>query len=96
MSRLTKIMLALLIINSVASVLFRSGIVNISSFPGLYIVFPLAAVFYGMFLICWMLQKITAESDADARAHHDPAEPAEHPSNVQSLHNHDHHESVAA
>jgi ABC-type nickel/cobalt efflux system permease component RcnA len=89
-------MLALMIINSVASVLFLTGIVNITSFPGLYVVFPLAAVFYGMFLICWMLQKIAAESDAEARAHHDPAVPTEHPHNVQSLHNHDHHESIAA
>ena len=69
MSRLTKIMLGLTVINSVASALFLTGIVNISSVPGLYVVFPLAAIFYGMFLICWMLEKDVAEFDAE---HHLP------------------------
>ena len=96
MSRLTKIMLALLIINSIASVLFLTGIVNINGFPGLYVVFPLAAVFYGMFLICWMLQKNVAAFDTEERTHHNLVLPAKHPRNVQSLHDHDHHESIAA
>ena len=96
MSRLTKIMLALMIINSVASVLFLTGIINISSFPGLYVVFPLAAVCYGMFLICWMLQKHVAAFDTEERAHHDLAPLTEYPHNVQPLHDHDHHESIAA
>ena len=96
MNRLTKIMLALLIINSVGSVLFLTDIVNISSYPALYIVFPLAAVFYGMFIICWMLQKHVAAFDTEERAHHNLVLPAKHPRNVQSLHDHDHHESIAA
>ena len=96
MNRLTKTMLALLIINSVGSVLFLTDIVNISSYPGLYIVFPLAAVFYGMFIICWMLQKHVTAFDTEERTHHNLVLPAKHPQNVQSLHDHDHHESIAA
>lgn len=96
MSRLTKTMLGLLISNSIASLLFLTGIVNINRFPGLYVVFPLAAVFYGMFLICWMLQKNVAAFDTEERAHQDHAGPVEFPQNVQSLHDHDHHESIAA
>ena len=92
MSRVTKIMLALTVINSVASVLFLTGIVNVSSLPGLYVVFPLAAILYGMFLICRMLEKDVAEFDAE---HHDHA-PEVYPDNIEPLHDHDHHESIAA
>jgi ABC-type nickel/cobalt efflux system permease component RcnA len=93
MSRLTKTMLALLIINIVASVLFLTGLVNVSFFPGLYVVFPLVAIFYGMFLICWMLEKDVVEFDAE---HHKHVAPEEHPHNIESLHDHDHHEQIAA
>jgi hypothetical protein len=95
MSRPTKIMLGLTIINLIASALFLPGIVNISGFPGLYIVFPLAAVFYGMFLICRMIQKDVAEFDAEQRAHQNHAS-EELPNNIEHLHEHDHHESIAA
>ncbi|HTV75704.1 MAG TPA: hypothetical protein VMD57_01810 [Candidatus Baltobacteraceae bacterium] len=93
MSRLTKIMLELTVINSVASALFLTGIINVSAAPGLYVVFPLAAVSYGMFLICRMLQKDVVEFDAEHRAH---TAPDIHPHNVEHLHGHDHHESIAA
>lgn len=93
MSRLTKIMLGLTVINSVASALFLTGIINVSAAPGLYVVFPLAAVFYGMFLICRMLEKDVVEFDAEHCGH---AAPEIHPHNVESLHGHDHHESIAA
>jgi hypothetical protein len=46
-------------------------------------------------LICRMLQKDVAEFDAEQRAHQNHA-PEEHPHNVESLHDHDHHESIAA
>jgi ABC-type nickel/cobalt efflux system permease component RcnA len=95
MSTLTKTMLGLTIVNAIASALFLTGIVNISGAPGLYVVFPLAAICYGMFLICRMLQKDVAEFDAEQRAHQNHA-PEEHPHNVESLHDHDHHESIAA
>ena len=96
MSKLTKIMLDLLIINSVASALFLTGIVNVSAVPGFYVVFPLAAIFYGLFVICRALDKEIAAFDAEQRAHHGPAGPGEHPDNVEFLHDRDHHESIAA
>jgi len=96
MSRLTKIMLDMLFINSVASALFLTGMVDVSDVPGLYVVFPLAAVFYGLFLVCLALDKEVAAFDADEHTHHDYAAPLEHPHNVESLHNHEHREPVAA
>jgi ABC-type nickel/cobalt efflux system permease component RcnA len=96
MSRLTKIMLGLMIVNAVASVLITANIVNDSKFPGLDVVFPLTAVFYGMFMICRMLQKDIAEFDAEQRSHHDHASPHIHSQSVESFHNHGHHESMRA
>jgi ABC-type nickel/cobalt efflux system permease component RcnA len=89
-------MLALLIVNTAASVLFLTGIVDVSAAPGLYVVFPLVATFYGAFLICLALDKEVARFDADAHTHHDHAAPEIHPHNVEHLHDHDHPESLAA
>ncbi|HTX22302.1 MAG TPA: hypothetical protein VMD27_10675 [Candidatus Aquilonibacter sp.] len=58
-------MLELTIINCVTSALFLTGIVNVSDAPGFYVTFPLAAILYGMFLICRMLQKDVVEFDAE-------------------------------
>ncbi len=96
MSRLTKIMLVLLVVNAAASALFLTGAVNVSAAPGLYLVFPLAAIFYGAFLICLALDKEVAKFDAEQRAPHDHIAPEIHPHNVESLREHDHHESIAA
>ena len=96
MSRLTKFMLWLLVINVIASALFLTGIVNVSLLPGLYVVFPLAAIFYGMFLICRMLEKDVAQFDAEHSAHQAHIETEAHPHNVEALHHHDHHEEIAA
>jgi hypothetical protein len=96
MSRLTKIMFGLMMVNGVASALFLTGVVDVSSVPGFYVVFPLTTVFYGMFLICRMLQKDVAAFDAEQRASHDRAAPEEHPRNVDFLHNHERPESIAA
>jgi len=86
----------LLIISSVATVLFLTGIVDVSDVPGFYVVFPMAAIFYGLFVICLALDKEVGRFNAEQRAHHDHAAPDIHPHNVQSLHDHDHHESIAA
>jgi hypothetical protein len=96
MSRLTKIMLTSLIINIVASVLFLSGVVNISAVPGLYVTFPLAAIFYGMFLICRMLQKDVAQFDTEQRKHHDQAVAEKRHELAESFHIHGHHEPMRA
>jgi len=96
MSRLTKFMLALLVINSVASALFLTGTVNISAAPGLYVVFPLAAIFYGMVLICRMLEKDATEFDADKSTNDNHVMPVKRPRNVESFHDREHHKPVAA
>ena len=96
MSRLTKFMLAMLIASAVATVLFLTGIVDVNAVPGLYVAFPLAAILYGVFLICLALDKEVARFDAEQRAHHGPAAPDIHPHNVEHLHDRHHHESIAA
>jgi hypothetical protein len=94
MSKLTKIMLGLTIVNAVASALVLTGIINVSNFQGLYVVFPLAAIFYGMFLICRMLQNEVAGFDAEERRHREVAERNDHSQSGESLHGHGHHEPV--
>ena len=96
MSKLTKFMLGALIINSIATVLFLTGIVDVTAVPGLYLAFPLAAILYGMFVICLALHKEVARFNADEFTHHDYAAPDIHPHNVEPLHGHDHDKSVAA
>jgi ABC-type nickel/cobalt efflux system permease component RcnA len=96
MSRLTKMMLAALIINIVASALFLSGVVNISAVPGFYVAFPLVAICYGMFLISRMLQKDVAQFDAEQREHHDQAVAEKHREPAESFHIHGHHEPIRA
>jgi len=91
MSRLSETMLALLVINSVASVLFLTGMVDVSAAPGFYVVFPLAAVFYGMFLICRALDGEVAGFDAEQRAYHNPAASSNPSESAESLHRRGHH-----
>ncbi|HEX5400462.1 MAG TPA: hypothetical protein VFY06_15545 [Verrucomicrobiae bacterium] len=96
MSKLTKFTLASLITSAIASVLFLTGIIDVQSMPGFYVVFPLAAVLYGCFLICFALDKEVARFKADQHTHHDFGVPDIHPHNVEPLHEHDHHGSIAA
>jgi hypothetical protein len=96
MNRLTKIMLGLTIVNAVASALVLTGIINVSDFPGAYVVFPLAAIFYGMFLICRMLQKEVAAFDAEERKHHEPAARDNRSRSSESILGHEHHEPMRA
>ena len=96
MSRLTKILLALTIINFVPGVLFVSGVVGVGKFPGLYATFPVGATLYGLFLISRMLEKEVAAFDAEQRKHEDPATPDHHPEPVEPLHGHEHHEPIKA
>lgn len=96
MSRLTKIMLGLAIVNAIASALVMSGIVNSSKFPAFDVFFPLAAIFYGMFLICRMLQKNAAEFDAEERRHHEHTALENHSQSVESNHDHAHHAPMRA
>ena len=96
MSRLTKILLALTIINFVPGVLFVSGVVGVGRFPGLYATFPVGATFYGLFLISRMLEKEVAVFDAEQRQHEDLATPNHHSEPAEPLHGHGHHEPMKA
>jgi len=96
MSRLTKMLLALTIINFVPGVLFVSGMVSVGRFPGLYAMFPVGATLYGLFLISRMLEKEVAAFDAEKRGHEDPAAPADHGEPAAPLHAHERHEPVKA
>lgn len=96
MSRMTKSMLALMIINGVASLLFLTGLVEVGSFPGLYVVFPLAATFYGLFLISRIFQKDMAGFDAERQGPEDQAMPANHFEADDAMPGHEHHEPAHA
>ncbi|HEV2437479.1 MAG TPA: hypothetical protein VG077_15920 [Verrucomicrobiae bacterium] len=96
MSRLTKMLLALTMINFVPGVLFVSGLVGVGRFPGLYATFPVGATLYGLFLISRMLEKEIAAFDAEQRAHEDHPTPDNHAEPVEPLDGHEHHEPIRA
>ncbi len=96
MSRLTKILLALTIINFVPGMLFVSGIVGVGKFPGLYATFPVGATLYGLFLISRMLEQEVAAYDAEQRTHEEHPTPDNHSESVEPLHGHEHHEPMNA
>ena len=96
MSRLTKSMLALMIINGVASLLFLTGLLDVGSFPGLYVAFPLAATFYGLFLISRIFEKDMARFDAEHCGAGDQVMPANHSEADDAMHGHEHHEPAHA
>ena len=87
MSRLARTMLGLTVASSIASVLFLSDIVDVSDIPGLYVVFPLAAVFWGMFLLCHSLEKEVARFDEEQRKCRDRPTQDRHSRSVESAHN---------
>lgn len=96
MSRLTKILLALTVINFVPGGLFVSGIVGVGKFPGLYATFPVGAALYGLFLISRMLEQEVAAYDAEQRAHAEHPAPDNHSESFEPLHGHEHHELMKA
>ncbi len=96
MSRLTKTMFGLMVVNAIISVLILAGIIDTSNIPALDVVFPLAAIFYGMFLICRMLQKDVAEFDAEERKHRELAAHSSHSQSEEDFHGHAHHVPMRA
>jgi hypothetical protein len=52
-----------------------TDIVDVCGVPGLYVTFPLTAVYYGLLLISHVLEKGVAAFDAEHRAYDDPAVP---------------------
>ena len=94
MSRLTRILLELTIANSVLAILFLPDIVDVSGVPSLYATFPLAVIFFCLFLISRALEKEVAMFDAEQREHQRHTAPADPPESTQPIHAHDHHEPI--
>ncbi len=96
MSRLSKIMLALMIANFAAAGLFLTGLVNVSNVSVLYVTFPAAATFYGLFLIAHVLEKEVAAYDAEHHRSSADAKTPDHHESAEYLHGHESHEPIKA
>lgn len=96
MSKLTKIMLGMTILNAMLSGLILAKVINANIFPRFDVVFPLTAIFYGMFLIVRMLQNDVAEYHAEQRNHHDHPVSDHRSDSAESLRDHQHHEPMEA
>lgn len=96
MSKMTRTMFGILVASTILSVLIMAGCLNANKSPRLDVVFPLAAIFYGMFLICRMLQKEITEFDAEEHKHHEPATRDRHSQSDEGLHGQEHHEPMRA
>ena len=68
MSKLTKTLLVLAILGFVIGLIFVTGLINVGDAVALYITLPLGAIFFGLFLICKMLDKEAALHDAELSA----------------------------
>jgi hypothetical protein len=67
MMKLTKSLLVISLLCLVVGFLFVGDLVNAHNSVVLYAVLPTGAVFLGLFLICLLLEKETAQYDADRR-----------------------------
>ena len=67
MSKTTKVLLVLAIVSLIVGFAFNSGLVNAGDIDVLYVVFPMGAVFAGLFLISKLLEKETARYDEEHR-----------------------------
>ena len=65
MTKMNKTLLLLAVIGLVAGLVINVGLVNTRGFDALYIIFPVGAVFSGLFLIARMLEKESARFDED-------------------------------
>jgi hypothetical protein len=96
MSKIAKIMLQLSIVCGVTSALIITDVWDVSALPGLYVTFPLAVVFFGMFLICRALEKEVAAFDAEHGAHKEHSTHAQHSKADETCHDHEPGEPVRA
>jgi len=96
MSRLTKTLLLATVANFIPAVLFLTGFVNVSNAPGLYVSFPLAAIFFGLTLLSRMMQKEVAAFDAEQRAHQVSATATRPQELEETVHGHEHHAPIGA
>jgi hypothetical protein len=68
MTKVTKTLLIISLVCLIAGFAFTTGLVNAQDAVALYTVLPTGAVFVGLFLISLLLEKETAQYDADQRA----------------------------
>ena len=92
MRRFTKVLLLLTLVTLPLGLLFLFGVINVENIPELYVVFPVGASLFGLFLICRLLEKEVAAFDAEQRAHPDSS-PAE---SSQYVGDHEHSNAVKA
>ena len=67
MSKTTKTLLALSLTGLVTGLAFVTGWVNVQNAVALYVALPAGAIFFGLFLIAKLLEKETAQYDAEQR-----------------------------
>lgn len=65
MKKMTKVLLALFVLLLGVGLLFLTGIVNVSETPELYVLFPIGASLYGLFLISLVFEKQFAAADGE-------------------------------
>lgn len=65
MKKMTKALLALLVLLLGAGLVFLTGIINVSKAPELYVLFPIGASLYGLFLISLVFEKQFAAAAAE-------------------------------
>lgn len=65
MTKMSKTLLVLAVVSLVVGLAINSGLIDAKSNDVLYAVFPLGAVFAGLFLISKLLEKETARYDQE-------------------------------
>ena len=68
MKKITKVLLALTVVLLGVGLLFLTGIVNVSEMSELYVLFPIGASLYGLFLISLVFEKRFAAGAAEEEA----------------------------
>jgi phosphate/sulfate permease len=68
MGKMTKILLGIALAGLLIGTAFSAGLLNVENIVAFYIVLPLGAVFFGLFLIFLMLEKESALFDQDHQA----------------------------
>jgi hypothetical protein len=69
MIKTTKVLLLLALAGLVSGLLFVSGGLNSGGVVALHVLLPMGAVFFGLFLLCKVLEKETALHDEEQRTH---------------------------
>jgi hypothetical protein len=68
MTKITKTLLIVSVAKLAMGLVLVTGLVNVQAIPGLYVVLPLGAVLFGLFLLSKMLEKETAAFNQEKQA----------------------------